>query len=71
MGCRESAEERLHGISFDMAQEVFDPPNHGAAENYFIEIEGEQSYQIISKTRNLVLLRGEEIRIISARKAVD
>jgi uncharacterized DUF497 family protein len=64
-----------------MAQEVFDDPNHVAAESYFIETEGEQRYQIIGMTRNLVLLlvvfvdrstpRAEIIRIISARKAVD
>jgi uncharacterized DUF497 family protein len=28
---------RVHGISFDMAQEVFDDPNQVAADNYFIE----------------------------------
>jgi uncharacterized DUF497 family protein len=64
-----------------MAQEVFDDPNHVAAENYFIETEGEQRYQIIGMTRSLVLLLvvfvdrstpgTDTIRIISARKAVD
>ena len=31
-------------------------PNHVAGENYFVESEGEQRYQIIGMTRNLVLL---------------
>jgi uncharacterized DUF497 family protein len=46
----------VHGISFEMAQEVFDDPNHVAADNYFIETEGEQRYQVIGMARNLVLL---------------
>jgi len=68
----------IHGISFEMAQEVFDDPNHIAAENYFIDRDGEQRYQIIGMSRNLVLLLvvfvdrsgsdSESIRIISARK---
>ena len=72
--------ELVHGISFEMAQEVFDDPNPIAADNYFIESEGEQRYQVIGMARNLVLLlvvfvdRGtpgaETIQIISARKAV-
>lgn len=64
-----------------MAQEVFDDPNHVAADNYFIESQGEQRYQVIGMTRNLVLLLvvfvdrsipgAEAIHVISARKAVD
>ena len=46
----------VQGISFEMAKEVFDDPNHVAAENYFIESEGEQRYQVIGMTQNLVLL---------------
>ena len=66
-------------ISFETAQEVFDDRNHVAADNYFIESEGEQRYQIIGMTRNLILLlvvfvdRSEpraDIHLISARKAV-
>jgi len=72
---------RVHGISFETAREVFDDPNHLTADNYFIESEGEQRYQLIGMTRNLVLLLvvfvdrsepdAEAIHIISARKAVD
>jgi uncharacterized DUF497 family protein len=72
--------KRVHGISFETAQEVFDDPNHVAADNYFIGSDGEQRYQIIGMTRGLVLLLvvfvdrnepgAEIIRIISARKAV-
>jgi len=64
-----------------MAQEVFDDPNHVAADNYFIETEGEQRYQVIGMTRNLVLLLvvfvgrstrdAETVHVISARKAVE
>jgi hypothetical protein len=71
----------VHGISFEMAQEVFDGPNRIAADNYFIAGEDERSYQVIGMARNLVLLlvvlvdRGtpgtETIHIIPARKAVD
>ncbi len=72
---------RIHGISFETAQEVFGDPNHVAAENYFVATDGEQRYQLIGMTRNLVLLlvvfvdRSEPdvevIHLISARKAVD
>jgi uncharacterized DUF497 family protein len=51
------------------------------AENYFVATDGEQRYQLIGMTRNLVLLpvvfvdRSEPdvevIHLISARKAVD
>jgi uncharacterized DUF497 family protein len=72
---------RLHGISFETAKEAFGDPNHVAAENYFVDAEGEQRYQLIGMTRKLMLLlvvfvdRGEPdvevIHLISARKAVD
>ena len=72
---------RVHGISFETAKEVFGDPNHVAAENYFVEAEGEQRYQIIGMTGNLGLLLVvfvdhseqdvEAIHLISARKAVD
>jgi uncharacterized DUF497 family protein len=74
---------RVHGISFETAQEVFSDPNHVVNENYFIEDQGEQRYGIIGLTRNVVLLlvvfvdRSEAeadvgaIHIISARKADD
>jgi uncharacterized protein len=70
----------VHGISFEMAKEVFDDPNHVATDNYFIESEGEQRYQVIGMTRGLVLLlvvfvdsaeSDHVIHLISARKAVD
>ena len=72
---------RVHGISFETAAEVFDDPHHVVGDNYFVEGDGEQRYQIIGMTRKLVLLlvvfvnRGqpdvEVIHLISARKAVD
>ena len=72
---------RLHGISFETAAEVFGDPNHVVGDNYFIERDGEQRYQVIGMTRNLVLLlvvfvdrpqpNVEIIHLISARKAVD
>jgi uncharacterized DUF497 family protein len=72
--------QRVHGISFETAKEVFDDPNHVAADNYFIASDGEQRYQIIGMARKLVLLlvvfvdRSEPgvevIHLISARKAV-
>ena len=73
--------QRVHGISFETAAEVFDDPNHVVGENYFIESAGEQRCQVIGTTRKLVLLlvvfvdRGQPdvdvIHLISARKAVD
>lgn len=73
--------QRIHGISFETAKEVFDDPNHVAGENYFIESEGEQRYQLIGMSKSLALLlvvfvdrsgRGVEvIHLISARRAVD
>ena len=46
---------RIHGISFETAKEVFDDPNQ-VGENYFIESEDEQRYQVIGMTKGLVLL---------------
>jgi uncharacterized protein len=73
--------QQVHGISFETAAEVFRDPNHVAGENYFIESDGEQRYQVIGMTRRLVLLLVvfvdrrqpdvEVIHVISARKAVD
>jgi uncharacterized DUF497 family protein len=67
---------RDHGISFESAGDVFSDPNHIVAENYLID--GEQRYQVIGMTKNLVLLLvvfvdhsssdAEIIHIISARK---
>ena len=34
--------QRTHGIAFGTTAEVFDDPNHVAADNYFIESDGEQ-----------------------------
>ena len=72
---------RIHGISFETAAEVFDDPNHVVGDNYFIEKDGEQRYQIIGLTRKLLLLLVvfvdrsqpdlEILHLISARKAVD
>jgi uncharacterized DUF497 family protein len=45
-----------HGISSETAAEVFDDSNYVVAENYFIESDGEQRYQVIGMTRRLVLL---------------
>ena len=49
-----------------------------AGDNYFMEDAGEQRFQIIGMTRNLVLLLvvfvepgSDVIRIVSARKAVE
>jgi hypothetical protein len=72
---------RVHGISFETAAEVFDDPNHVVGDNYFIESDGEQRYQVIRMSRGLALLlvvfvdrshpEVEVIHLISARKAVD
>jgi uncharacterized protein len=70
--------QNLHGVSFTTATQIFDDPNHLAGDNYYMKETGEQRFQIIGMTRNLVLLlvvfvdRGADvIRLISARKAVD
>ena len=72
---------RVHGISFEKATEVFDDPNHVVGDNYFVERDGEQRYQVIGMTKRLVLLLvvfvdrshpgTQVIHLISARKAVD
>lgn len=72
--------KRVHGVSFEIAQEVFEDPHDIAADNYVIASDGEQRYQVIGMTHSLVLLLvvfvdrsepgGEIIHIISARKAV-
>lgn len=64
-----------------MAAEVFEDPNHVVGDNYFIESDGEQRYQIIGMTQGLALLLVvfverrqsdvEIIHLISARKTVD
>ena len=74
-------EARYRRISFENAAEVFDDPNHVVGDNYFIENNGEQRYQVIGMTQKLVLLLVvfvdrrhvdvEVIHLISARKAVD
>jgi len=38
--------QRVHGISFETAAEVFGDPNHVVGENYFSESDGGQRYQI-------------------------
>jgi uncharacterized DUF497 family protein len=73
--------QRIHGISFETAAEVFGDSNHVVGDNYFIESDGEQRYQVIGMTGKLVLLLVvfverrqpdiEVIHLISARKAVD
>ena|ERR1035437_9298037 len=70
---------RVHGVSFEMAGEIFRDPNHVVTEIYFLEKQGEQRYQAIGTSGGLVLLlvvfvdrsRPDEeiIHIISARKA--
>jgi uncharacterized DUF497 family protein len=79
--CQVRQESQVHGISFEDAAEVFDDPNHVVGDNYFVESDGEQRYQMIGMTRKLVLLLvvfvdrtepgAEIIHLISARKAVD
>ena len=78
---KDARNQRAHGISFETAAEVFDDPNHVVGDNYFIEREGEQRYQVIGMTGKLVLLlvvfierrqtNVEVIHLISARKAVE
>jgi len=72
--------KRSHGVSFELAQEVFADPNHIVTKNYHFAGEGEQRYLAIGMTRKLILLvvvfvdrtepDAEIIHIISARKAV-
>jgi uncharacterized DUF497 family protein len=69
---------KSHGVSFTSAAEIFDDPHHVVGSNYYMEETGDQRFQIIGMTRNLVLLLVvfvepgvDVIRIVSARKAVD
>jgi uncharacterized protein len=77
---KDRANQKKHkGITFEMAEEVFRDPNQIVLENYYFEYEGEQRYQIIGMTQNLLLLlvifvdrsiaHEQTVRIISARKA--
>ncbi len=77
---KKAANPRNHqGITFEMAQEVFDDPRSILLDNYFMAETGEQRMQAIGMTRNLLLLvvifvdrsdnNGIVIHIISARKA--
>ena len=50
--------KRDHGISFEVAREVFADPNHVVTENYHFADEVEQRYLAIGMTRNLVLVSG-------------
>ena len=77
---KKKANPKKHrGISFELAQEIFEDPYHIVLENYFVAEEGEQRKQAIGMSRNLLLLLviftersvdgGVVIHIISARKA--
>ncbi len=76
---RDATPKNHRGISFEMAQEVFEDPHHVIIENYLMEEGGEQRMQAIGLSRNLFLLlvifvdrsAGDDavIHIISARKA--
>ncbi len=69
------------GITFEMAEEVFNDPGQVMVDSYYIAEDGEQRYQIIGLSGMLVLLlvvfvdrsiNGDEvIHLISARKAND
>ena len=72
--------QKIHGISFETAMEVFDDPNHVAGDNYFIErwraaFSGHRD----DPEAGLLLVvfvdhrqtDVEVIHVISARKAVD
>jgi len=69
--------EQRHGISFEMAQEIFSDPFHVIVENDFVD--DEQRYLAIGRSGNQTLIalvfvdRSKSdtivIRIISARKA--
>ena len=70
--------QKLHRVSFTTAAEISEDPNHVVGDNYYVEETGEQRFQIIGITRNLVLLLvvfiepgADVIRVVSARKAVD
>ena len=72
--------KRNHGISFEMAREVFADPNHIVTENYHFGDEQERRYLAIGMARNLMLVvvvfvdrsepEADIIHIISARKAM-
>jgi uncharacterized DUF497 family protein len=77
---KEAANPKNHpGITFKMAEEVFDDPSHVVLENYYIEEDGEQRMQAIGMSGKMLLLlvvfvdrstdREIVIHIISARKA--
>jgi uncharacterized protein len=71
------ANARKHGISFEMAEEVFEDSHHLVFQNAFID--NEQREQAVGMTRGLLVVAvvfvdrsepgAEIVRIISARKA--
>ncbi len=56
------------GISFEMAEEIFDDPNHVVLENYFFEDEREQRLQIIGMTGQLVFFWWSLWNVSKAKK---
>ena len=74
---KDSANRRKHGVSFELAQRVFDDPNHISMQDRHEG--GEERWQTIGLVGHIAILlvahtheddNGEEIiRIISAREA--
>jgi uncharacterized DUF497 family protein len=66
---------RKHGISFELATEVFDDPLAAETIDEAAGDHGEERVSITGRTASLAILvvvyteRGENIRIISARRA--
>ena len=48
--------QKIHGVSFTAAAEIFDEPNHVVGDYHYMEETVEQRFQIIGMTRNLMLL---------------
>lgn len=67
------ANRKKHGVSFELAQHVFDDPFHVSVQDRHVE--GEERWQTLGLVSEVLVLLvahtygNEEIRIISARKA--
>lgn len=76
-GCKTSANERKHGVSFDEAESVFfdehailvDDAEHSHSELRFV-LRGISSKLRVVVVSHTLCDRGDTIRIISARKAI-
>jgi uncharacterized DUF497 family protein len=60
--------QKLHGVAFTTAAQIFDDPNHAVGDNYYMEETGEQRFQIIGMTRRASTVACNRNRAVTARE---